>query len=255
MPLTPPSPPAVLLSLSQVWDDAGAALKASAPVLIPVAALFFFLPSLAVAYLMPPPPRAPGAELTLADIEAMLMPQALIAPVLWLGQLSIAALLVLPGAVTVREAVRKAMQLFLPMVVMSVVIGFVALGGLLLFILPGIYLVGRLLTATPMLVAAQGGAVAALEAGWRQTAGNGLRIALLLVLTYVAALLVVIIVGAIGGTLLLMIGKMLGLDALAVALATALTTAMQGGAMLLMALVQVMLWRQLGGAASVSPRG
>lgn len=252
MPLTPPSPPAVVLSLSQVWDDAGAALRASAPVLIPVAALFFFLPSLTVAYLMPLPPEA---ALTLADIEARLMPQALIAPLLWLGQLCIAALMVRPGAVTVREAVGKAMALFLPMVVMSVLTGFVALGGLLLFILPGIYLVGRLLTAMPILVAAGGGAIAALEAGWRQTAGNGLRIAMLLVLTYIVALVTVVIVGAIGGTLLLLIGKMLGLDALAVALATALTTAMQGAAMLVMALVQIMLWRQLGGAAPVSPRG
>lgn len=255
MPLTPPSPPAIILSLSRVWDDAAAALRAGGPVLVPVAALFFFLPSLAVAYLMPPPPRAPGAELTLADIEAMLLPQALIAPVLWLGQLCVAALLVRPGAVTVREAVQTAMQLFLPMAMMSVLIGFVALGGLLLFILPGIYLVGRLMTATPILVTARQGAVAALEAGWQQTTGNGLRIALLLVLVYVAALVAVFAIGGAGGTILLLIGRTLGLEGLGVALATALTTAVQAGAMLVMALIQVMLWRQLGGSAMISDRG
>ncbi len=255
MPLTPSSPPAITLSLSRVWEDAAALLKAGAPVLIPVAALFFFLPSLAVAYLMPPPPRAPGVELTLADLEAMLLPQALIAPVLWLGQLSVAALLVRPGAVTVRDATRTAMQLFLPMAVMSFLIGFVALGGLVLFILPGIYLVGRLMTTTPILATTGGGPIAALEAGWRQTAGNGLRIALLLLLTYVAALVAVLAIGGAGGTILLLLGKMLGLDGLAVTLATALTTAVQAAAMLVMALVQVALWRQLGGSAPVSDRG
>lgn len=65
----------------------------------------------------------------------------------------------------------------------------------------------------------------------------------------------VVVIGSVGGTILLLIGRMLGLDGLGMALATALTTAVQAGAMLVMALIQVALWRQLGGVAPISPRG
>ena len=89
---------------------------------------------------------------------------------------------------TVDEALRVALRL-LPVFFAAEIIGNLALGaGIALLIVPGIYLLGRLATVGPLVVARRmTNPITAIGDGWRMTEGRGWRIAGLVVLVGLVA--------------------------------------------------------------------
>jgi hypothetical protein len=111
-----------------------------------------------------------------------------------------------------------------------------------LFVIPGLYIAGRLLMVEVALVAQRlRNPLAPLAASWRTSRGNGWRIALMLLILFIAAQLLQTAIGLTLGVVLTLIGgQETGNFALLLVSATA-NAALQ----LVILLVAVAGWRQL----------
>jgi hypothetical protein len=161
------------LSFPALWHDTLTDTRALMPLALPVAAAFVLLPGVAIDLFGPPPPRT-TAEMTPHVVLIELFLPALIA-------------LVAQGTVirlcldrrrgvsrSVGEALAASLRAW-PLLVAAVCLCAVPIGfGMLALIVPGIYLAGRLTPAIPLVIDGRG-PVAAVEASWALTHGNGWR--------------------------------------------------------------------------------
>lgn len=221
-------------SYNAVWDDTGGLLKAHGPLLAAIAGVFVFLPTLLVGYFFPPPEPPAGTEWpefvrifaayykqhglwiilqsfvvmtgTAAMLRLVFAPRVTVAGAIWFG------LLLLPA--------------YSILLVMTNVIVFV---GLLLLIVPGLYLWGRVLPAGPAMVAEdRRNPIDALKRGFSLSASKGWAVVGLVLLVMIpGAILAWVIQLLIGIVLILAAGQELGMMLTAVvycALNAALTT-------------------------------
>lgn len=221
---------AASFSFSQVWDDTMAMLRANAGLLAAVGGAFVFLPDLLLARFVPPP----GEATTPAEfVEQMQL--YFEANVHWLllstlinaiGAIAIYLLLLRTPRLTVGAAVAAALPIlpfyFLLTIGLNLAVGL----GFLLLIVPGVYLLGRLVLASPVLVAemprAPGGAF---RRAWDLSRGRGWQIALMVLLVYIVAGVATFAVQAALGTLVLLALGNQGMGALLNAALGALTSA------------------------------
>jgi hypothetical protein len=237
-------------SYDRVWADVVSMVRANGVLLATLAGVFMFLPSLALWMFAPmpaPPSGGDGSEgiRFLTDYYRGNWPGLLLVSIIsTFGQAAILSLLLDQDRPTVGEALGKAARLlpmyFLLGLMTSVAIGF----GFFLFLVPGVYLLGRLMVAGPVMVG-EGvtNPVDALQRGWNYTKGLGWRIAGLVML--------IGIVGWIGfsaasSVLGVVAGLLLPSEASAVAKAFA--DALAGAALaLLIAVLTAAIYRQLRG--------
>ncbi|MBC7496100.1 MAG: hypothetical protein H7243_02915 [Sphingomonadaceae bacterium] len=191
------------LSFADLWHDTLADTRALLPLAWPVAAAFVLLPQVAIDRFGPPlpmvkittarvpappaaspkksvPPVSPAARPLFAQIPPNVLLIDLLLPAL-IGLLAQGTIIRLALdrrrrlTRSVGEALTTVARAWPLLVVMlgfaTVPIGF----GLLAFVLPGLYLAGRLAPATA-LVLDGAGPVAALERSWALTIGNGWRV-------------------------------------------------------------------------------
>lgn len=237
------------LSYDATWADLVAIARTNASVLVIVAATFLFLPNFAQLLLAPPPEvrsldwngvrrmeeyfRANGLTLILCNIPV------------WLGSAGILALLLDPRRLTVGEALTSGMRLLPGVIVLNWLSQFLTLGGLLLLIIPGVYLIGRLMLAAPAQMAERiGNPVAAIRRSFALTGRNGWRIAGLVLLIAVVATIA-------GAAINVVIGIVLSLILPKIALGIAfaiLKSAIGAATALLMLLLGAALFRQLAPA-------
>lgn len=144
------------LDLPAAAAEAWAMWRADRALLWPLAGIFLFLPSLALILFLPALPVRPPAD---AGIEATRMfnraaigwfaaNMPLLMPVLLVtsfGQLAVLALYLGERRSTLAEGLVRAAGLFPRYLLAMVISGAMVFGGLVLFILPGIYLAGRTL--------------------------------------------------------------------------------------------------------------
>ena len=196
------------------------------PVLLALAGVFFLLPGLAFSLLFPQPVPPAGADQKAAaaylmDYYGRMLPYAL--PVFIMqagGTLGMLTLLTDRRRPTVAEAIRTGFGAILPylasqlivgfvmgMVAVLVVVLFVMLNaktfGLMAMVLVLIYAVVSTSLAAPV-IAVEGvrNPIKALMRSWQLVRGNSLRFAIFLLLVLVASSVVVMVVTALGGTLL-----------------------------------------------------
>ncbi len=230
--------------LSAIWADAVAMGKANRQLIAPLAGLFLFLPSLiADQFLTGPPPVDPAAA-----TGVMMERLATFAQENWLvlllrgiatsfGSLAILALLLRRERPTVAEAMRIAMGVLPLYVVASLVQSLVIVSGLMLFIVPGLYLIGRLILVSPV-AAAEGVAnpLSPLTRSALLTNGRGWSSLLLVAVIFCVAMVASIVVTALTGTFFALllpaeaarIGQMLVAGLVEAAMAVALILAMAG---------------------------
>jgi hypothetical protein len=142
-------------SYSAVWNDAVRILKANSSLLLSIAGVFFLLPGLLLGYFVPQPTGS-GQD----ALNAMMRhynenwPWILLAQLVNLiGGISIYKLLFDERGGTVGAAIGGALPI-LPMYFIMTVISSMAIGiGLALLLVPGIYLLGRLVIAGAAMVA------------------------------------------------------------------------------------------------------
>lgn len=142
-------------SYSQVWDDTVRLLRENARLLAAVAGVFLFFPALLVAQLLPMPETSDPNRVfqTMIEYYSEAWP--------WLFLQSLANMvgtaamlrLVLARGTSVSAALAYGLMLLPFYFLLSFLLGLIVLFGILLLIVPGLYLVGRLAPAAPAMVA------------------------------------------------------------------------------------------------------
>lgn len=241
------------------WNDIVALARANASILVAIAGAFVFLPMLASSFFVTPmPPLAEGsapaeAIARFADFYRVnLLPQLFMLLLSTLAQLLVYTVLLDDRRPSVGAAFRLAAPFYLPLLLVNLLTNLAIGAGFVLLVVPGLYLLGRLLLAAPALVA--GRLVNPLEAirrSWSLTQGQGWRVFFFAFLLFLVALVVQV---AISGTLGLAIGLLPGADdpwSLRSLLLGALTALFAALFFLLATCVWVALYRRLaGGGAS-----
>jgi len=225
--------------MGRAWSDAMALLKGNRDVVLIVAAVFFFLPYLALMLLLPdfaaslaaPPASDPS------DPTAGLREMTRIYSEIWwalllliviqaVGMLGLLALLTDRGRPTVAEALKTGAICLIPYLLAQILISILCvcivlvpvigatLGGVAAGLLLGIvalvafaYLMTKLSLTSPVIAIERVlNPIAALQRSWQLTKGNSVRLFLFYVLLVVALLvlsivvgLVVALVGVVGG--------------------------------------------------------
>jgi hypothetical protein len=202
------------LSYSAVWADVVALLRIHASLIATVAGVFIFLPGLLAGYFLPQPEPRDFSELGRLWTEyASLNWHWLVLGRLVniVGEIAI-LLLIFSRGISVGGAIAAAFALLLPYFAASVIAN-VAIGvGLVLLIVPGLYLLGRLGPLGPVLVAeSHRNPIEALRRCWALTAGHGWAIVgLILIVAVAAAIVVGVVTTLLGIVFILAAGQDIG---------------------------------------------
>lgn len=203
-------------SYDRVWHDAIALGRANISLLLAVLGMFVFLPSLALFLLLPVPeaaasgtnPLQPVVDWYRANLLWLVLANAFAA----FGRAAILVLLFDRSRPTVGVALGTAGSLFPAFFAIEVLSNFALGAGFVAFVIPGLYLLGRLSVVGPLLVDRQmTNPLRAFADSWRATDGVGWRIAglvlLVAVVSWVALTAAVSTVKVVGGLLLPTAGK------------------------------------------------
>ena len=144
------------LSYNDVWNEAVAQVRRDRPLLVALGGAFFFLPNLIVGYFAPlAPPRA-GVSLVEAisahvrEHWAIILGTGLVE---MLGILAVLNLLLKADGRTVGAAIGASLALLPTMFVAGFLSNVAVFAGLILLLVPGIYLLGRLALVPASIVA------------------------------------------------------------------------------------------------------
>jgi len=179
------------LEYRAVWREARGLYSAHSEAITAIAGFFIFMSAWISAYILPP--------LVLADMDDMagsirqissyfesnwyiLMPNMLVTT---FGGLILYVLLAGRGLVNVGDALSGATVVFLPYLAASIIVGWVTFAGFLMFLVPGLYLMGRLALLPVVLThEPKWGAMGAIRQAWQTSSGNGWGI--LIIVLFVA---------------------------------------------------------------------
>lgn len=249
------------INYSEWWADIVAIARSNASILLAVAGVFAFLPTLVASVLLvpmvPPGEGASAGELLAAYSQYFSdnwPTQTVVFLLSTLGQLLLYVVLLDPKRPPVGEALRLALPLFLPFLVTNILVSLILVGGFILFIVPALYLVGRVMLAPAAFVGeARRNPFAAIGRAFALTKGQGWRIFFFVFLVF---LVVLVIQLAVGGTVGTVLGLLAG-DGDRFSLGRLLLAALQAAFTSLFFVLGVALWvalyrRLAGGAGAVS---
>lgn len=204
-------------SYSAVWNDAVRMLKQHGSLLFAIAGVFFLLPGLLLGYFVPQPTGS-GQD----AVNALMLhyrenwPWLLLANIVNLvGGIAIYRLLFDRDGGTVGSAIAGALPI-LPVYFIMTVLSSMAIGaGMVLFILPGIYLLGRLVISGATMVAeGHRGPLRPIGRAWELTRRRGWAVAGLVIIIMVASIVLMFVVTAVFGAVFLLVGGREGLGPL-----------------------------------------
>jgi hypothetical protein len=223
-------------SMSEAWREATAMMSANRELLLIIAALFFLLPNLLAAVIMPDMQQAmmadpENAEAVMSELLAETGPLLLVGGLVLVlvqivGNLAMLALLRDANRPTVAEALRAGLAGLVPAIgfYLLLALGFVGMAfviGLLAAVSPGLGVVVALLCVVGVIYALIklslvlaviaiekiSNPIAAMRRSWQLTKGNSLRLFLFFLLLFIVYLVVAIVVGMIVGALALALGE------------------------------------------------
>ncbi|HEV7660159.1 MAG TPA: hypothetical protein VGO55_09970 [Allosphingosinicella sp.] len=203
-------------SYNAVWDDTGRLLRAHGALLAAIAGVFVFLPTLLVGYFFPLPEPATTDLNVYFQIVGRFMKEHLIWYVLqsFVVMVGTAAMLrlVFPPRVTVAGAILFGALLLPAYSVLTVLTNIIVFVGLLLLLVPGLYLWGRVLPAGPAMVAEdKRSPLDALKRGFALSRGQGWAILGLLLLVLIPGeILIWVIQRLVGILFILAAGQQVG---------------------------------------------
>lgn len=188
-------------SYSAIWADAVAAIRAHAPLLVAVAGVFLFFPSLLTEYLAPQPEGEPSLATMMQYFRENRWLLLMVSTIGFVGNLTILILVLDDGRPTVGSSIQRAFGLLPTYFFASILSGLIMIAGLVALIIPGLYLAGRLSSVGPAIVAEPGlGAVQAIKRSFALSKGRGwaiLGLILIVVLTfYVVRIAVIVVLGS-----------------------------------------------------------
>lgn len=227
------------LDMGRAWNDALSLLRGNQQVVLIVAAVFFFLPNLALSLLMPE--TMGEMETRMAgepDVDAMVQQIAAAYGDIWwqillvslvsaIGMLGLLALLTDHNRPTVGEALKAGVIYLLPYIAAQILTGLLAglivlipvaagvaagvgVGALLgiLALVGVIYIYTKLSLVAPVIVIEETmNPLRALGRSWALTKGNSVRLFLFYVLIFIVFLVAIMLLGIVGGALGLLAGE------------------------------------------------
>ena len=240
-------------SHSAVWEDTVRTLKASRPLLVAVAGVFLFLPAALAAYLAPPPPADTMAEM-LAHIADNGLTILLVNIVGFVGNLTILILALDERRPTVGSAIAAALGLLPVYLLVSFLSGFMIGLGLMLLIVPGIYLIGRLSVTGAVLVSEPArNPLAVIRRSFALTKGQGWAIAALILLLFLAFYVITLAVTYTAGSVLLLIDRAAETGGIGAFLLLVLTTALSSAFNVVLMVLLASVYRRLAPSNAPSP--
>jgi len=137
----------VKLSYDAIWQDMVAMMKAHAEIILVVAGVFLFLPMLAQSFYLPPPVMErfdlPSMQALVAYYQDNLIALLGLRLLTLLGAGTLLALFLSPDRPTVGGAIGFAGRMLPSLFFLTLVTQFLMMGGLALFIVPGLYVAAR----------------------------------------------------------------------------------------------------------------
>lgn len=236
------------LDLSATWDGAMEMLRANREIVLVLAGVFFFLPSLAFSLFVPDAGMETAGGGQEPNIEAMVAAfEAFMAEYWWalllfslvqsIGVIATLAALGDPARPTVSESIKRGVTMlptiigaqilsglaifapYLLVVLLAGIAGSQAIGVLLLiFALPVVlYVMVKLSLSTPAIaIEKQRNPVTALTRSWALTKGNSARLFFFYLLLLVALIVVSMVIGLLFGLVFALLGESLALIASAI---------------------------------------
>ena len=217
-------------SYSAVWADTVGMLKSHGSLIAAVAGVFLLLPTLLTGYFLPQPtgtadnPFGPAVEHFVKNWHWVLLGNLFN----MIGAIAIYLLLLRERGRTVGSSIAAALPILPFYFLMAILTNLPITLGLLLFIVPGVYLLGRLFPASPLLVAEHPqGPIAAIKGSWALTRGRGWAVAGLVVIVFLVGMLVSFVITAIVSSVLIVTVGREGIGGvLVLILSSALTAAL-----------------------------
>ncbi len=193
---TGPGSPDHPLSFAPIWAHTLELLRRHGELLWPLGAAFLFLPQLLIAVLAPDQKAEPDvgkAFLILLVAGASIV-------VTLVGQVAIVFIALNDGTagLTLGQVLRRSRKLTLPALALGLIQGMAIVFGLILLVIPGLWIFARLSVALPAFVAGPHEPLEALRQSWRLTEGHALRILGCLATLLLGALLIYFGIVAIG---------------------------------------------------------
>lgn len=215
-------------SYSGAWDDTVRMMKTNGSLLLAIAGVFFLLPALLTAYLLPAPadpnadPFAVMGEYYSANMVWLLIGSLVNA----VGSIAIYLLLFDARGRTVGGALGAALPILPFYFILSAIVSMAIGMGLVLLVIPGIYLIGRLATSGAVMVAeGRRNPFSAIGGSWRLTKGKGWSVAGLVLIVGIAGAILSFAVTAVLGSVFIIVGGREGVGGLLVLILNSATTA------------------------------
>lgn len=187
-------------SFGAAWAATLGFIRANTAVLLPVVGLFLFLPQLLFQFftqdLLPGKGVPDGAELRVALLFAVLLAGSV------LGQIVLTRLVLAPsGGATAGDALSASIGLFLP-VLAATIIQSLAVGlGLLFLVVPGLYVLARLVFTLPVIADGERDPIEALKRSWALTADNGFRLLGYVLALFLGFVIISLLLGGVGAAI------------------------------------------------------
>lgn len=191
--------------MGAAWDDTLLLLKSHTALIVAIAGVFFFLPALAFAWFGPVPIEPPaGADFdqlmaSFRESARQMIPgQIVVALTTMIGTVAILRLWLSRSGVSVGEALTFGLMLF-PTMLVAQILSVIAIGiGVILLIIPGLYLVGRLALVAPAIAdRAIYNPIDAIRTSWELTRNNGWAVFFFLLLVALVIFIVALIIGGV----------------------------------------------------------
>ena len=184
------------MTATALWQGIVALLRADFAILFAVVAPFTLLVAMVVDLFGPAPPTKLAEFTPRVAVLLLLIPSVFGA----FGQLAITALLARPGDMP-RQALGRAAAALLPYLGAVLLITPLTTLGLVLLVVPGLYLFGRMVLVGPVLIVEGATPMAALRRSWALTAAHGGAILWFIVLAILFVLGTSVIASGIGAAL------------------------------------------------------
>lgn len=233
-------------SYDRAWNDVLWLWRAHGEFLAIIAGLLLMIPNFARNLLIPPPAIASFDNAAIAELEQYFVDNSLWLFLLSLpvlaGSAAILALMVDSRRPTVGQALGMAFFMLPSIFVLNLLSNLAVLGGLIAFILPGIYLLGRLSVAPAWQMAHRNmNPITAIARAFDLTRGNGWSITGIILIFWITGAIVVRGIGAILGIVTSFIIPKMSLLAVSAFISAILSATL----MLVMLVLAAAIYRQL----------